>query len=274
MQESSLTTPSNRNTESKWLPSSGTPPLTNTENVVAMNDLNNTTFISAYPRVDRVYCDPPIPMQQIALLSFIPAKGATPDSDGVYGFSKIRGVYAHELEANSRAEFLIRNVDSYHTIYHTYVGRPFPLTNRATYSAETTEVDIRKKMSSSISEDVKQKRQDEISTMEDIKTREEQLLNEVKKEVEDSYEVYTTLRVKKAQITWTYLETLKKIEQMKTIIQKTRTEIAEIDELHPDYTLSYYAKYMEARRSAGFVDESANADNFMRYLVEDVQLDF
>ena len=30
-------------------------------------------------------------MQRIGLLSFVPAKGATPNSKGIYGFAKMRG---------------------------------------------------------------------------------------------------------------------------------------------------------------------------------------
>ena len=83
-------------------------------------------------------------------------------------------IMQHEQEADQRAEFLIRNVDSYHQIYHTYVGRPFPMTASSKYSAETNEIDIRKEMTESISNDVKQKKQDELKTVQEIKKREEE----------------------------------------------------------------------------------------------------
>jgi hypothetical protein len=85
----------------------------------AMSELNVRDHVSKFARFDRLYADPTIPNQNICLHSFVPAKGASPDQDGVYGMIKIRGVFATEDEANQRAEFLIKNNDSYHKIYHS-----------------------------------------------------------------------------------------------------------------------------------------------------------
>jgi len=151
-----LTDPLDRNIENRWRPEQSVPPLTNSETEEAMKQLNNTDFIRKFPSADRTYADPPIPMQNIALLSFVPAKGATPNENGVFGFAKVRGVYASPIEAEQRAEFLIRNVDSYHHLYHLYVGRPFPITSSSKYSAETKEIDIRKETTKVISENIKE----------------------------------------------------------------------------------------------------------------------
>jgi hypothetical protein len=126
--EHSLTAPADRDREKKWRPEQGAPPLTEDEVEAAISTLDNTSFTVKFSRVDRTYADPPISLQTIGLLSFTPAKGATPNDNGVFGFAKLRGNYASELEAKQRAEAIIRNVDSYHQIYHTYVGRPFPVT--------------------------------------------------------------------------------------------------------------------------------------------------
>ena len=92
----------------------------------AMEALNKDI---TFAQVDRYYADPQQINQKIALVSFIPSSGATPDKDNIYGMMKVRGVYGSEEEANERAEFIIRNVDSYHEVYHAFVGRPFPVTN-------------------------------------------------------------------------------------------------------------------------------------------------
>ena len=144
--ENSLTAPSDRDRENKWRPDQGAPALTETEVESAIQTLDNTDFTGKFPRVDRTYSDPPIALQAVGLVSFTPAKGATPNKDGVFGFAKLRGNYASQLEAKQRAEEIIRNIDSYHQIYHTYVGRPFPITASSKYSAETDEIDIRKAM--------------------------------------------------------------------------------------------------------------------------------
>lgn len=271
--ESSLTTPDDRVRENNWRPEQGAPQLSESEVTSAMNELNNVSFTSKFPRVDRTYADPPPPLQTFGLVSFVPAKGAQPNANGVYGFAKLRGNYATQQEADQRAEFLIRNVDSYHQIYHTYVGRPFPMTASSKFSAETNEIDIRKEMTESISNDVKKKKQDELKTVQEIKDREEALVADTKKEEVDPYDEYITLRVKKAQLSWTYLEHVKKMKEVKDIIVRTRKEILKMEEENSDYKEKYYDKYMNARKESGFKDTPEEMQaNFMKFLVEDAHL--
>lgn len=273
-QENSLTAPEDRDRENKWRPDQGTPSLSEDEVVAAMKSLNNSKFTEKFPKVDRTYADPPPSLQNIGLISFTPAKGAKPNENGVYGFAKLRGNYASETEADQRAEWLIRNVDSYHQIYHTYVGRPFPITASSDYSAETTEIDIRKQMTESISENVKQKKKDESQTMQEIKDREEELKKDVAEDkTEDPYETYTTLRVKKAQLAWTYLEHYNKMKEIKEIILKTRESINDMENESTEYKEKYFEKYMNARKEAGFKDSKEEFENsFMKFLVEDENL--
>ena len=156
--ENSLTAPLDRNPDRSYQPNQGHPNLSDDEVVNAMASLNNRDFIKKFLSVERRYADPVDALQRIGLISFTPAKGATPDSQGVYGFAKLRGNYPTDNEANERAEFLIRNVDSYHQIYHAYVGRPFPITNSSDFSGERKEIDIRKSMVDSVSASIKSKK--------------------------------------------------------------------------------------------------------------------
>lgn len=271
--ESSLTTPDDRVRENNWRPDQGAPQLSENEVTSAMEELNNVSFTSKFPRIDRTYADPPPPLQGIGLLSFVPAKGAQPNANGVYGFAKLRGNYSTQQEADQRAEFLIRNVDSYHQIYHTYVGRPFPMTASSKYSAETNEIDIRKEIVESVSNNVKQKKQDELKTVQEIKAREEALVADTKKEEVDPYDEYITLRVKKAQLSWTYLEHVKKMKEIKDILVRTRKEIGKMEEENSEYKEKYYDKYMTARKESGFKDTPEELQaNFMKFLVEDAHL--
>jgi hypothetical protein len=278
--ENSLTSPSDRDLDNKWKPDQGKPFLTNEETEEAMKVLNNTDFIKKFPNVDRTYADPPIPMQNIALLSFTPAKGAIPNENGVFGFAKVRGSYATAVEAEQRAEFLIRNVDSYHQLYHLYVGRPFPITSSSKYSAETSEIDIRKETTKSISENIKDEKNKEQKTVKEIKEREQSLLEESEKAKkddglgvpeEDPYEEYITLCVKKAQLSWTFLEHLKKMNEVRDIILKTRDILAKKDKEYPDFKDKYFEKYMDARKKSGLDEKIRDTqDNFLKYMVEDV----
>ena len=273
--ESSLTTPQDRDLTNKWKPQQHEPPLSTEETDAAMKVLNVTDFTDRFRNVERAYADPQIPLQTIGLISFYPAKGATPNENGVFGFAKIRGNYASEMEASQRAEFLIRNVDSYHSIFHTYVGRPFPITTSSKYSAETVEIDIKKEATKAISSSIKDKKDEELKTIREIKEKEEKLLAESKKEEVDPYEEYITQRVKLAQLQWTYLEHQRKMAEVKEIVIKTREVVKQMDIDYPEYKDSYYEKYMNARKEAGIKEDASDTQaNFIKFMVEDAELDF
>jgi hypothetical protein len=147
------------------------------------------------------------------------------------------------------------------------------MTASSKYSAETNEIDIRKEMTESVSNNVKQKKQDELKTVQEIKAREEALVADTKKEEVDPYDEYITLRVKKAQLSWTYLEHVKKMKEIKDIIVRTRKEIGKMEEENSDYKEKYYDKYMTARKESGFKDTQEELQaNFMKFLVEDAHL--
>lgn len=273
-QESTLTTPSDRNPEQKFRLDQTAPVLTPEQTEVAFKELNQNTLLSKYPKLERRYVDPVIDLQKIGLVSFIPAKGATPNEQGIYGFAKLRGNYASEQEANERAEYLVRNIDSYHQIYHTYVGRPFPLTTGSEFSKEVARIELQKSITESVSADVKKKRDQEQKEIEEIKQREKELLADTtEKKEEDKADNYTTLQVKRAQLSFVYLETEKKLEQMVGLIAKCRKDIQDLEMSNPELKEQYYEKYISARQKAGLsTNVQENEQNFMKFLVQDVKI--
>ena len=141
----SLQSPSEMKTNG-FKASAGTPPLTKEQGDIAVSELYSKN-LDKFPKIERKYADPIDHGQKFALVSFVPSKTAQPDEDGVYGMMKVRGVYASIDEADDRAEFLVRNVDSYQNILTTYVGRPFPLVQTGEkYGAELKEIDVEKKI--------------------------------------------------------------------------------------------------------------------------------
>lgn len=273
--ESSLTNPEDRNLENRWKPDQSIPPLNNEDTVEALKQLDDNSFIKKFPSIDRTYADPPVSMQNLSLFSFIPAKGSKPNDKGIYGFAKIRGSYQTEMEASQRAEFLIRNVDSYHKVYTVYTGRPFPLTESSEYSADVSEIDMKKDIAKNISHSIKDKKDDELKEIRDIQQREKNLLEESKREEVDPYDEYITQRVKSSQLQFTYLEHQKKMTEIKEIILKTRGIIKQMDQDHPTFQDNYYEKYMQARKDAGIKeDEKDTQSNFIKFLVEDADLGF
>ena len=258
----SLTAPSDYKKDSPNSLDMSATPLSGKDAENAYDELNDSTLLSKFKKVERAFVDPTIVGQTYSLFSFIPSSGATPDKDGIYGMIKSRGNYSTTAECNARARFLIENVDSYHKIYHCYTGRPFPATDTSKFSAETDEVELKKKTTKIISEDIKNQKMKEKREIEEIKERQEALMRDAEEE-EDPSERYTVLRVKKAQLIWTYKKTISKLDDMKKIILKTHAEIEEMDASNPDFMKTYMDKYMSARKKAGLPEDE---DSFVKYM--------
>lgn len=277
-QENTLTSPADRDHSKKeeyinsLIDARRTPPLTNDELDSAMKDLALGTVYN-YPVADRAYSDPPVPFQRWFLWSFVPAKGAKPDKDGVYGMGKMRYVSDRPEDMDAKEEELIRNVDSFHTIQRGFVGRPFPVTVDTRFCEEVKEIDLAKKTTQVMSESIKSQKREDLKEIEEIKQREENLRQDVAIEPEDvdPMETYTTLVVKKAQLSFTFLEHFKKLEEIKDIIVKTRKQIIDMDEKNPEYRKNVKAKYMSARRQVSLPDDDKS---FLSLICEDVTLPF
>ena len=271
---SSLTTPGDSQT--RFTPDTNTKPLAGDELTNAIASLDNMAFTKKFNKVDRNYADPPIHLQNIGLFSFIPAKGATPNKNGVFGFAKMRGNFASEDEASVRAEMIIRDIDSTHTIFHTHVGRPFPVTISEKYAAETSEIDIRRETTEAVSTSIKDKKATDKRIAEEIAAREKLLMEDVSDDRDQEaveLDEYITFNVKNAQLSWTYMEHINKIKEIKGLIQKTRLQIVDADKSNPELKNLFYDKYTSARTKAGLKLSGDDMKNsFMRYLVEDVKL--
>lgn len=264
---------------SKDNPFSANPSVTLTDEEVVsalQENLNTAHAQKKFPRIEKFFSDPIYLNQHYCLHSFVPAKGATPDKDGVFGMMKCRGTFQNLDEANKRAEWLIRNVDSYHHLTTGYVGRPFPVCSDDSKFAEDVEnIDV--KVSEVVSENIREKKRQEKQEIKEIKSQEEKLLEEASPEFEpDPLDYYITLRVKKANLEWTYYKTLEKMEEMKKNILDTREKIKEEDEKHPDFIDQFFERYQEARRRSGLDDEKLGdgEENFTRYLAEDLDIGF
>lgn len=244
------------------------------------------------------FCDPLIPGQNLSLFSFVPASGARPDAKGVYGYGKIRGTFEADVDARMREETLIRDHDSYHDILTVRTGQPFPVVTAGDkYAAETNEVDVKKDMAESIAEDVKRKRQAERNEVEQIKRREEKLLQKSRRNVKDGtdgvqgasgagganedddddddedspLEKYTTLRMKKAQLIYTYRENKQKLDEVRNRLLDTVRDIAAIDVQTPEFKCRYKERIRKARTEAGMTTDFSD-ENFLRFVADDFDL--
>jgi hypothetical protein len=263
---------------SRTVVQAGRDDLTASQTTEASRALINRNLL--FPRAVKSINDPVILGQEYGLLSFTPAKDATPNVNGVYGVFKLRGNFATLDEADQYAEKLIRNHDSYNEVHTVRVGQCIPLTKKDELVEEVNTVDLNKEVDTIMSNDVKQKRQKEKVDMKTIQEREQELLKENKEILEGEYkqdplDQYIMLRVKKAQLMWTLAETRKRIlEEIIPAIRRTRKEIGDMDTQYPEFDKQYYERYVSARESVGIKEQDKlNYSYFMQYLMDDNDLD-
>ena len=75
-----------------------------------------------------------------------------------------------------------------------------------------------------------------------------------------------TLKVKKAQLTWTYISTMKKLLDMKNNILKAREDISKLDQTNPEFKDSYMERYKESLKR---VNLQQDKDSFISYMEND-----
>lgn len=235
-------------------------PLTREESKVAHQELTQPRFINlTFPRTRKQRTDPEVPNQRIALVSFIPSNGATPDKDGCFGVAKIRGSFGNVDEADEHAQNLIRNFDSYSAIDFVPVGKDFPLMkDNAAYVTETREVDLRNVIDKTTKDFVEKKRQEEKKEIDEIQERQKKLSEAPSNpENPDDIEYYIQLRVKKATALMRQEEATKVMGQCKKINEKTNSILTDIEEKHPEFAEEYLEKYQTALKESG-IDVAQN----------------
>ena len=236
----------------------------------AVNDL----VVKSYLQVDRRYIDPVYKNQIFCIHSFTPSQGAKPDEHGVFGFMKCRGTYASEDKASRRCEKIIREQDSYHHLQISHCGRPFPVCeDPEKFSADTSEIDISKEATNTISKDIRKKRDEEKKIMEQIEERRKNFTKTVEDEYKSPEEQYIMLRVKKADLMLRYSQTQDELLKLKNLIKACHREIRQADDENPDFKDNFFDKYKKARLEVGIKTENIE-DSFIKYMNDDINLDF
>jgi hypothetical protein len=243
--------------------------LTDGELKDAKGELLDKNFVKLkFPREQKFRVDPSIPGQHIGLISFQPSKNAVPDADGCFGVLKFRGAFPNGNEAETYAETLLRDHDTYAEIDMVYIGREFPLlVDNTMYTKTTREIDIRKKVDDIVKADLRQKKEKEQKEIEEVTARQQKLLDKTheaeKDEIFDDLEYYTTLRVKKAQALSLIDEAKKRMEEAQEVVESANKEIENLDKDHPEYKDEFFGKYENALNSIG----SSVAENpLIKYL--------
>lgn len=240
-------------------------PLNKEELVSARETLVHKDFIKLqFPRTRKVRSDPEIVGQKFALVSFIPSAGATPDEDGCFGVAKVRGCFNTLEDADEKSDDLIRNYDSYAEIDVVYVGKEFPvMKNNEVYVRETREVDVRNILDKNTRKYLEDKRKKEKEIIEDIKRRQKEIEETPEQEDKDSLDYYIKVRVKRANAMMRKNEANSVIKQCANVIEKTGSELADIEEKHPDFTEIYLDRYEKVLKESGI---NATENPLMSYM--------
>jgi hypothetical protein len=233
------------------------PTLTNEQVQVAKEELVNDSFVKlSFPKKQKLRVDPPLNGQHFCLHSFIPSVGASPDKDGCFGIVKFRGAFPTEKEADEWAEHLIRNVDCLNGIYVGYVGREFPIMAKPSYVNDVKEHDLKQKMDKVVREDIKSKQEEEKKIKQEIEERTANLTKPPEPDYERTIEYYTTLRVKRAQILYTFEQMEKKRKELTEAFDKTIQELEVMDKEYPEYVNQYKEMYEKGLSDVGLTKES------------------
>jgi len=246
------------------------PPLSKEE----VKDATTELVSKSYLQVDRRYVDPVYKNQMFCIHSFTPSQGATPDEHGVFGFMKCRGTYASEDKAAKRCEKIIRDQDSYHPLQISHCGRPFPVCeDPEKFAADTSEIDISKEATNTISKDIRKKRDEEKKVMEQIEERRKNLTKTVEDENKSPEDQYIMLRVKRADLMHKYAQTQDELVKIQNLIKACHKEIKQADAIHPEFKDYFFDKYKAARLEVGIKTEDIE-DSFIKYMNDDIKLDF
>lgn len=243
------------------------PSLTDEETCAAVSCLVNPI---PFRRVNRKLIDPQRHGEsKFVLFSFAKAPNATCDSDGFFGVAKVRGAFFTEQEAASRAEELIRDVDSTNSIYTCHMGVPFPLVARG-HANELTEIDLQNKTETAISENVRAKRLAEQKEMNEIKERRDALMkDEGKIDSVNPEEQYVEQRVKLAHLRYAINEHTLKLAECRELEIKVRDHLNECKTAHPEYEDNYMERYRRGRRDVG-IPEDSDVTGFMKYMADPI----
>jgi hypothetical protein len=264
------------------------PPLSKEEVQVAKDELVKN--VNEFPRINRRFVDPSIPGEpKYALFSYIEhpdvdmIKFLDEIKDGlkpkhkkqldelnarpqlIRGVGKIRGAYVTQREAETRAEEIVRDIDSTNSVFTCIVGVPFPLVSNG-MSEEVSEVDLQQQTEHTIAQNVRKQRQKDQKEIEDIKRREEDLMRNAEKDPNvDDEDNYIAQRVKLAHLRYSIEQHTKKHAECVENEKKVVEWLVDMKSRNPEFEEKYMEKYMAGRKAAHIPDDH-EPEGFMKYM--------
>jgi hypothetical protein len=183
----------------------------------------------------------------------------------IKGVGKIRGSFFSELEAEKRAKDLIKDVDSTNSIFTCIIGTPFPLVTEG-FSEKLNEVDLQKQTEHTISQNVREKRRKEQKEMNELKAKQEELMEDVTMDASaKGEENYVTNRVKLAALKNEIESHEKKIKECTNLKNNCIELLLDLKSKNPEYEETYMEKYIAARKNANIPDDD-NDEGLMKFM--------
>lgn len=265
------------------------------------------TLIRLFPRTTREFPYPIPPGQQVAGMIFIPARGATPDSEGAYGTVINFGNFGSDEEFFERAKLIIRQYDSRWNMFPVPVCRMGVLTtDYDKWSVTVDEVgddddDEKEKIMKNREDDKKiinniKKTEDILEEAEAIRRKDEKekyksmknRLDELRDDVEgdpdpEHIDFYCTQewglaqhKKYKEEIETKIDELQEKIdqlevkrEQVETAMEIVNNKLAEANDLNPYYRYMYEDRIRTVHRERGVPDDAEIYNYINRYEIPD-----
>jgi hypothetical protein len=226
-----------------WTPNVGKK-LNEKELSSAMKEL----IIPNFRQLERGFVDPGIPNQCVALFSFVPCE--QPNKYGLFGFAKIRGVFASDFEAMEQSRKIIKHFDSSNPIHHVRVGHSFPIGANIHGNWENIVLDdelAEAEASVKVREDEREETERKY-----FEKRRKELMDDVKPNKQiPMLERYIMLRQKYANMGVMHEEYSKQIPRMEQIAQSAYDEIKKLEIEHPMVLEQYQEEYQKTRRECG-----------------------
>ena len=224
-------------------------------------------LIKPFTRVVRTDRDPPIASQQVGLISMKLFKEPKEVAGKpVYGLLKLRGNYGSSSSAAFEAARIIKNTDSVNVIYNAPVGAWVPITENISACEDRVDVKTDDSQKALFDEASKEKKEDRMKIMREIREREQELKNGV-----DAYDekfgldFYVGRRVTEIRLSEHIAKLHEQIEQVDKKRLHVRKSLAYLEQRNPDHIKVWIERYNEERTKSGYPGYIPDADIVREY---------
>lgn len=239
--------------QSEWLVP-GYPTLTGDVGQAAVNGQ-----VVYYPMVVRSQIDEAIETQTRGLVSFMLLKEHRQTKEGkrIVGFFKLRGNWADEHQATSRAQKIVREQDSKYKVRVAHVGHWIPLVDDDAMALKNINVKVDES-----AEEAEAKRK----AMEDEEEKRKRIMRELeerKQEVEnakdynddkESLDYYTMKRVVWMRLQESIELERRKLKNLEEKFSEICGTLSKLDSEHPSHSENWIDNYNVPRKKAGIPD--------------------